>query len=427
MEKKVLEKDKNYALVEYTFDEREVEIAEDRAVRRLNEMVEIPGFRKGRVPKSVLKLRLGEAFKDYVLEDLERRAVSEDEEMAERALLVPMIVESKLEGGKAVVKVEWHLEPEVKVGDYTQMELRKIEKEELVEKYVQRRLEDLREEHPLLEEKEGEAEHGDLVKVKMTVTTEDGKVLRDEEYEYVLYEDDDRPFVKELVGKKKGDVVEFDREYKEHKFHYKIELLGVYRRILRELDDAFAKVVGSEFETLEDLKEKLKEEGEESYEVTMKQILRDQALDWLVENTELEISEKTLERVVEDMKDRLKKEGKYEKLVEDYGGEEELEKVSKERFLANLKETYGIKKVAEIEGIEVTEEELEKEAEELSTFWGIPPQKAKVLVKRDPKIREELEWALLKNKVLDAMIEKAKVVTVSEEEFRKEVQDGEEE
>ncbi len=427
MEKRVLETDKNYTLVEYTLEGREVEIAENRAARRLNDIVEIPGFRKGRVPKSVLKLRFGEAFKDYVLEELERKVVSEEEELLERSLLTPIVVESELENGKATVKVEWHLEPEVEIDDYEGIELKKVEKEELVEKYVQKRLEDLREEHALLEEKEEKAEYGDQVKVRMVVTTEDGKVIRDEEYEYVLVEEDDRPFVKDLVGKKKGDVVEFDREYKGHKFHYKLELLGVYRRILRELDDEFAKAVSREFETLEQLKEKLKEEGEDSYDATMKQILRDQALEWLVEHTHLEISEKTLQRVLEDMTRRLKEEGKYEKLVEDFGGEEELKKATQDRFLRNLKETYGIRKVAEKEGIEVTEEELEREAEELAALWGINPRKAKALVKNDPRIREDLEWTLLKNKVLDAIVSKAKVVVLSEEEFRKEFGGGEDE
>ncbi len=428
MDKKVLEQDKNYMLVEYEFDEKEIEKAENRAASRLNRMVEVPGFRRGRVPKDVLKIRFGKAFKEYVLEELEREAVEED--LLSRSLLTPVIVESDIKDGKAVVKVEYHLAPEVKVGDYSQMELKKIEKEGLIEKYVDKRLEGLREEHALLEEKEGEAEYGDQVKVKMTVTTEEGKVIRGEEYEYILVEEDDRPFVKDLVGKKKGEVVEFDREYKDHQFHYRIELLGVYKRILRELDDEFAKVVSNEFETLEALKEKLKEEGEDSYDSTMKQILRDQALEWLVDNTELELSEKTLSRMEEDMLNKLKEEGKYEKLVKDFGSEEELRKAARERFLRDLKENYGIGKVAELENIDVTQEELEKEAEELSSLWGIPPRKARAIVKNDPKIRNELEWTLLKNKVLDRMVEKGKIVEVSEEEYRKSVggekEDGEE-
>ncbi len=424
MEKRVLEQDKNYMLVEYEFGEKEIERAENTATVKLNKLVEIPGFRKGKIPKNVLKIRFGKAFKDYVLEELEREAV--EEELLRKSLLTPIVVESDIKDGKAVIKIEYHLEPEVKVGDYSQMELKKIEKEGLIEKYVDRRLQDLREEHALLEEKDGEAEYGDLVKVKMTVTTEDGKVIRDEEYEYILVEEDDRPFVKDLIGKKKGDVVEFDREYKDHQFHYRIELLGVYKRILRDLDDEFAKVVGNEFETLEALKEKLKEEGEDSYDATMKQILRDQALEWLIDNTEVELSEKTISRMEEDMIRRLKEEGKYDKLVKDFGGEEELKKATRERFLNNLKENYGIRKVAEMEGIEITEEELEKEAEELSSIWGVPPRKAKAIVKNDPRIREDLEWALLKNKVLDAMIEKGKVVEVSEEEYRESV-GGEEE
>ncbi len=417
MEKKVLEQDKNYILVEYEFGKDDIREAENAAAVRLNKIVEVPGFRKGRVPKDVLKIRLGEAFKDYLMENLEKKAV--EEKLIERSLLAPVVVKSSVEDGKATVRVEYHLEPEVRIDDYSQVELKKVEKEGLIEKYIDQRLQDLREEHALREEKEGEAEYGDLVKVKMTVSTEEGKVIRDEEYEYILVEEDDRPFVKDLIGKKKGEVVEFDREYKDHQFHYRLELLGVYKRILRELDDEFAKVVNNEFETLEQLKEKLKEEGEDSYDSTMKQVLRDQALDWLVGHTQVELSEKTLSRMEKDMMKRLKEEGKYEKLVEDFGDEEKLKEATKERFLSNLRENYGIRKVAELEGVKVTEEELEKEAEDLASLWGISPRKARALVKNDSRIREDLEWALLKNKVLDKIVEKAKVVEVTEEEFKK--------
>lgn len=335
-------------------------------------------------------------------------------------------MDGKVEGEKAFVKMEYHFEPEVKLPEPEGLELKAVRKDEVLDKYVERRLEDLREEHALVEPKEGQAEYGDMVKVRMIVSTEDGKILRDEEYEYVLVQDDDRPFVKDLVGKKKGDVVEFDREYEGKKFHYRVELLEVYSRTLHELDDEFAKMVGNEFETLEQLKEHLKEEGSGIYDREMREVLRDQALAWLVENTELDISKKTLERLVDSAIANLKEKGSYDAYVEKYGGEEKLREVLEGYYLEQFKEEFGIKALAEKEGIQIKDEDLEKEAEELSKLWGISPERAKVLVKSKEDIRRDLEWVLLKRRVLDSLIDKAKVVELSEEEYKK-AMGGEEE
>ena len=424
MERREVERDKNMVVVEYEFSEKEVEIAEDKAARYLNQRIELPGFRKGKVPKNVLKIRLGEDFKEYVIDELLKDTL-EKEEFTENVLLKPIVVERRVEGDRALLRIEFHLAPEVNLPDYSGIELKAVNKGEVLDRYIEKRLGDLREEHALVEPKDGEAQYEDMVKVRMVVTNQEGKVLRDEEYEYLLVEDDDRPFVRELIGKKKGDVVEFDREYHGNSFHYKIELLEVYKRTLPELNDEFAKTVGNEFETLEKLKEHIKEEGSKIYDREMREALREQALNWLVENIELDISEKTFERLIDSTIGKLNKEGNYQKYVEKYGSEEKLREVLRDYYLTDFKIGYGIEKVAEIEGIKITEEDLEKEAEELAALWGISRERAKVLVKKKEDIRSDLEWVLLKRRALDAIVDKANVVELSEEDYRK-VMGGEE-
>ncbi len=414
MEKRELERDKNYVLVEYAFDEDEIKKAEERAVRRLNRIVEVPGFRKGRVPKGVLKMRLGKDFDYYVLEELEREIFQM--ERRENLLLKPLIVDEKLEDGKAIVRIEYHHEPDVELPNPEDAVLRIAKKEPVLEKYVDKRLRDLREEHALVEPKDEPAQVGDLVRVRMKVTTKDGKVLRDEEYEYVLVEGDKRPFVQELIGKKAGDVVEFDREYEGKTFHYEIEVLQVYSRTLMELDDEFARTVSGEFDTLEKLKSALMEEGEKIYEVERKNALRNQALAWLAENSELIISEKTIERLVESAIEKIKEDGKYEEYLEKFESEENLRDTLKSHYIEDLKGEYSVKGYAKKNDIQVGEEEVMEEAEALSQLWGISPQRAKALVKNDPELRYEIEWTLLKNKVADDIISKAKIEEFEPEE-----------
>lgn len=60
----------------------------------------------------------------------------------------------------------------------------------------------------------------------------------------------------------------------------------------------------------------------------------------------------------------------------------------------------------------MSDEELEKEAEELAPFWGISPERAKSLVKSRRDLREDLRWAILKRKVLDLLLEEVTVKVV---------------
>ncbi|PLV59395.1 trigger factor [Thermotoga sp. KOL6] len=410
MEVKELERDKNRVVLEYIFDEKEIEQAEDKATRYLNQRVEIPGFRKGRIPKNILKLRFGKDFQEYVLDFLMDLI---PETLKDRKLIIsPIVTKREIENSSARMVVEIHEEPEVKIGDVSKIEVEKVDEEKVLEKYVERRLEDLREKHALLEPKEGSAEIGDLVRVTMEVYNEEGKKLTTREYEYVLKEGEDRPFVKDLVGKKKGDIVEIEREYEGKKYTYKLEVQEVYKRTLLEIGDELARTVSNEFETLEQLKESLKKEGKDIYEVEMKESMREQLAEKLPEVVEIEVSEKTLDILVEESINRLKKEGKYEQIVSSYENEEELRKELKNRILNDIKRDRAIEVIAKEKNIEVTEEELEKEAEELAPFWGISPDRAKALVKSRQDLKEDLRWALLRRKVLDALLEEVKVKVV---------------
>jgi len=410
MTTKELERDKNLRVIEYTFDEDEVRKVEDEVTKYLNQRTEIPGFRKGRVPKHILKTRLGDIFEEYILDFLTDK-VSESIER-ERLITLPVVKERQLIGGSARIVVELHEEPSVKLGDLSKIEVQKVDEEKVLERYVEKRLEDLREKHALLEPKEGPAEIGDLVRVKVDISNEEGKVLTSREYEYVLKEGEDRPFVKDLLGKKKGDVVEVEREFEGKRYKYVMEVKEVYRRSLLEISDELARVVGNEFETLEQLKEALREEGKNIYDVEMKVNMREQLSEKLPDFVEIEISNRTLSLLVEEAIRRMKRDGRYDQLLESYGDEEKMRKDLEKAIIRDIKFERAVEEFAKEKGITVTEEELEKEAEEIAPFWGVSVERAKSIVKSRRDVKEDLEWAVLKRKVLDTMLELVTVKVV---------------
>ncbi|MDM7320362.1 MAG: trigger factor, partial [Fervidobacterium sp.] len=330
MEVKEVSKDKNMIIREYLFDKNDIAKLEDKAVAELNRKnYHIEGFRPGRVPKEVYKLRLKDAFYEiYVANEAIKEVENGLDKEELQLLLPPVISDAKFSAENGKVVVELHTEPEVKF-EPTKLKLRKAKEEEVLDGYVDMRVKYIIEENAILEPKDGQAEEGDLVKVKETVMLGEKKLRDAEEREYVLSKDDEREVVKQLFGRKKGDVVKFERTFEkgDDKIVYKyiLEVEEVYKRILPEFTDEFVKSLAIEnVETTEQLKEKFRTEGKEIYDRELAESYRAQIIAQIPEITEIEISEKTIERAVENIIDNLKEDGKYESYVQNYGSEEKL-------------------------------------------------------------------------------------------------------
>jgi len=431
MEVKEISKDKNMIVREYLFDKNDIARLEDKAVAELNrKKYHIEGFRPGRVPKEVYKLRLKEAFYEiYVADEAIKEVENELDKEELQLLLPPVIADAKFsaEGGKVVV--ELHTEPEVKF-EPTKLKLRKAKEEEVLDGYVDMRVKYVIEENAILEPKDGQAEEGDLVKVKETVMLGEKKLRNAEEREYVLLKDDEREVVKQLFGKKKGDVVEFERTFEkgDDKIVYKyiLEVEEVYKRILPEFTDEFVKSLAIEnVETTEQLKEKFRTEGKEIYDRELAESYRAQIMDQIPEVTEIEISEKTIERAVENIIENLKKDGKYESYVQNYGSEEKLIEELRNYYLNMIKKDLVVKKIAEENNIKVDAEDIKAYAERVSVEWGVSPDRAEAIIKSRQDIRNEVVMEIVESKVAKILAEKAQIEEVSfkEQENKQEVEE----
>lgn len=430
MEVKEVSKDKNMIIREYLFDKNDIAKLEDKAVAELNRKnYHIEGFRPGRVPKEVYKLRLKDAFYEiYVaneaIKEIENRLDKEELQL----LLPPVIADAKFSAENGKVVVELHTEPEVKF-EPTKLKLRKAKEEEVLDGYVDMRVKYIIEENAILEPKDGQAEEGDLVKVKETVMLGEKKLRDAEEREYVLSKDDEREVVKQLFGRKKGDVVEFERTFEkgDDKIVYKyiLEVEEVYKRILPEFTDEFVKSLAIEnVETTEQLKEKFRTEGKEIYDRELAESYRAQIIAQIPEITEIEISEKTIERAVENIIDNLKEDGKYESYVQNYGSEEKLIEELRNYYLNMIKKDLVVKKIAEENNIKVDTEDIKTYAERVSVEWGVSPDRAEAIIKSRQDVRNEVVMEIVESKVAKILAEKAQIEEVSfkEQENKQEVE-----
>lgn len=427
MQKNIKTQEKNLVIYEYIFTRDETMEAEDSAIKQVADRVEIPGFRKGRAPKHLLRMRYPETIRSEMLELLWQKVATEIDKN-EELLLSPILEDFEINENGAKLVLQVHKKPEITIKPFEEFELKKLDKPSVLAGYVERRLKELQEFHAILEPKEGPADYEDMVRVKMTVTVDGKTVMNEKVNEYVLYKEDDRPIVTEVIGKKAGDVVEFDRDFgKDKVYHYKIEIEQVNKRKLLDISDELAKTVGSEYETLQQLKEALEKEGSELYEKDMKEFLQNQVIDILANESELLISERTVTELVERAFEKIKQDKQeYEKLLKDHENDpDKLKEALRSYYLTDLKRTLSIEKVARENSLKVTDEEVEAQAQDLAVAWGISVDRAKSILKSRQDISNDVRWELLKRKVADVVLEKAKIVDIKPEELQKEEKEHE--
>ncbi|MBO8166430.1 MAG: trigger factor [Kosmotoga sp.] len=427
MEKKTVNQEFNVEVLELVFTPDEVKRAENEAVKYVNANYSIRGFRKGKAPKGIVMSYLGENFDEIVFDEL-GKAVEEELKKEEQLFIPAIVVERKRnEDDSVTFVVELHREPEAVIKDYKGMEFSIPKREDVLVNYVENKLEELRNENAIIEPKDGPAEIGDVVEIEYTIV-KDGKVIANKKTQEIhIVEEDDRPIVKNIIGKKKGDVVEFERTFEDsdNVYNYTVEVKEVFKRILMEIDDEFAKSVASEVETLEELKKKIEEEGIEAFDNWKKDFLRQQAFDKIVDLVDVKISDKTIDYFVLKSIENLIKEKKYDNYLKQAGSEENLRDQIKESIINELKRDRFIAEIAKENNIEVTEEEVLKNAEELAPYWGISVERATEIIKSREDLREDIAANLRKNKVLDLVIASATFKEIdageSKEEENKEV------
>jgi len=409
VEKKLVEHEKNVETYDFVFSPEEVETAEESVIALVNMKQTIPGFRKGKAPRRIIVNYLGESLDELVLENLTEDL---EEALKDEEIVIPaVIVDQRRTEDKAIFRVDLHRSPKIEMKDFSEMELSVPESSSVIENYVQERIEELRNENAILDPKDGPIEYGDHITVEYSVV-KDGKTIADKKrQEITVEEEDDRPIVTSVLGRKKGDKVSFERTFEgsDNKYEYSVTVREVHKKILPEVEDEFAKTVSQNANTLEELKRELEKEGETAYEAWKKDFFRQQVNQKIVEFADLEISDKTLDYYVRRAVENSKKDKSYSSYLEQAGSESDLLLQFKEGVLEELTRNRIIDEIAESEKIQVSEEELQQTAQRLAPQWGISPERAKELIKSREDVREDFTDSIRRSKVLDLIASKAKI------------------
>ena len=401
----------------------------DLIAREIGKNAKVPGFRPGKAPAHIIKKYYQEEIRDALLRTFVPRKLAEVIEKEGLKLLTDPAVEDinlDLKNNTFEVSLVLEVKPEVNITkeDYTGIKVKKTTRE-IGDEDVEKVVEGLRNQLAQWKEVDREAKEGDLVEIEYETQVEGDEGVHRGSVSVVLGQKQLWPEVeKEVIGKKAGDEgeVEFtageDKEvYGEvagKKVKVKFKVKAVKERELPEVNDEFAKKLG--FESVEEMKKKIREDLEVAEKTREQEEIEDQIIEELLKKVEIPVPPSLL-----DLEVRAQAENQLMRLAQMGVNVQQLSPQAViEMVRPTAEKTVKVKllleKVAELEGIEVSDEELEEEIQKLADnlFGGDYVKARQSLEERGllPMIREDIR----RQKALDRLIELAEIEEAQEEE-----------
>jgi len=391
--------------------------------KRLQETVQVQGFRKGKAPLWIIKAKYKEAVEEEVGKQLADETLAEALKQAELTPVADIYLEEiKVDEkeGKLTYRVSFEVPPQFELKNPEELEV-EVPKVEFKEEMVKERLEALRKENALWEPKEEEpAEEGDLLVLEYEVEEAEGEGEKEkvkQETSVILGQGVLRPEVEEaLKGKKVGEEVYlenlplYDQQGKEvGKVNIRIKVKEIKKQVLPELTDDFAKELG--YESLKDLEEKVREEVKKSLESFRRQLLQEKVSDKLIEVHQFPVPKTLLRRELSLLLDRKLRElsayGVDPRYVDTAKLARELEPVAE----GNVKLRLILDRYAKEKGIEPSEEDVEEQYRALALQYNTTPEEVKKYF-REQGLEEVVREDARRTKALREIMELVKVKEV---------------
>ena len=394
----------------------------NRSYKRVASRVRIPGFRPGKAPRSVIENHLGrealvhEALEFMIPESLDQ--VLKDEDI--QAWMEPKLEVLGMEpvSYKAVVP----LEPVVDLGEFQAIRLER-EPVEVTDEQVNEVLESLRFEAAPWEPVERTLAYGDLATMNVKGIIEEEEVIDDQGIDFIPQEDNNLPFPgfsTHLEGMLEGESKLFtlsvpddypQENYAGKECQFNVEVLSVKEKNLTELDDEFAKGVRDGFESLEALTDHVRQRLVDESEATETRRLEVSGLEELKKLAKIEASELVYERELDMMYEErarsLQNQQMSMELYLSYVGqtEEELREQMKPQAEERLNTMLMLRKLADVEEIEVGDEDVEVEITNLIESTGGNSDASMMQALNTENARESIRSSLMNRKIMARLVE----------------------
>lgn len=416
----------NRGVITFTIGQDKIQPALDQAFNKVKKNLNAPGFRKGHMPRAVFNQKFGE---EALYEDALNAILPAAYEAAVAELSLDVVAQPKIDIQSMEKGQEWTLtaevvtKPEVKLGDYKDLEVSVEVTKEVTDAEVDEKVERERNNLAELIIKEDAAELGDTVVIDF-VGSVDGVEFdggKGDNFSLELGSGQFIPgFEDQLVGAKAGETVDINVTFPED---YQAEDLAgkdakfvttvheVKAKEVPALDDELAKDIDEEVETIDELKAKYRKELEAAKEIAYDDAVEGAALELAVANAEIvelpeEMVHDEVHRAMNEFMGNMQRQGISPEMYFQLTGttEEDLHKQYEADADKRVKTNLVIEAIAKAEGFEASDEEIEKEINDLASEYNMEVEQVRNLLSADM-----LKHDIAMKKAVDVVTSTAKV------------------
>lgn len=395
----------NRGIITFTISQDEIKPALDQAFNKVKKDLNVPGFRKGHMPRTVFNQKFGE---EALYENALNLVLPKAYEAAVAELGLDVVAQPKIDVVSMEKGQDWKLtaevvtKPEVKLGDYKDLSVEVDVSKEVSDEEVDAKVERERNNLAELTVKDGEAAQGDTVVIDF-VGSVDGVEFdggKGDNFSLELGSGQFIPgFEEQLVGSKAGQTVDvnvtFPEDYqaedlagKDAKFVTTIH--EVKTKEVPALDDELAKDIDDEVETLDELKAKYRKELESAKEIAFDDAVEGVAIELAVANAEIvelpeEMVHDEVHRAMNEFMGNMQRQGISPEMYFQLTGttEEDLHKQYQADADKRVKTNLVIEAIAAAEGFKATDEEIEKEITDLASEYNMEADQVRGLLSAD--------------------------------------------
>ena len=406
--------------------------AYNKVSKKYASAAQVPGFRKGNAPVDVVRLRYKDEIKSETLQELlsnrVAEAISEHDlsPLAEPHLHLDDAETVKLNGSQPItLHVHVEVMPEIPIPEYKNLEVTRRVKP-LEDGELESILDERRQEFAtLIPVEDRKSEEGDTVIVDLEGTFEnepDSEPIKADDLEIKLGDEMiEKSFTENLVGVEEDEDKEFTVSYPEDftspmlagkTVNYKAKIKSVGKIELPELNDEWANSLDEGFESMDDLRKKLGEDLESVAKADADARVRNDLIAKLIENHEFEIPNAMIDLQARNLLNNFAQDLSQRGV--------DLNKVEKDFVQMAYNQMRGqaerdvrgamlLEKVAELENVEVTTDELNKEIEQMANYYRTTPEEIRASLAKQQGGEENIANSLRTRKSIEALVKNAKV------------------
>ncbi|MCR9131073.1 MAG: trigger factor [bacterium] len=394
----------------------------DKAFKRYQGQISLPGFRPGKVPLGLVKKRFGndieiEEINKYVQEVFENEIAEKHNPVGEAEM-----VDFQWENDELEVIFKIGAKPEVELSDLSKIEVNKMV-HDVSDKEVEEELERTLEREGNWEDVDGKIDKESKIIADVDSLDDDGNVVEDEadkDQTIDMRQDAAKEFLKALKGKKAGDVVDMKLEEDGEKDHFRVTVKTVQKLHKAELNEEFiSKNSNGEASNEDEFKSFLKSKMQQYYDQTSDDMFRSGVVEALTDAHEFEVPVAFVEQVKSSYVNQLKQQmgGNLPETFDENSYRDEMtEQAVREArwyFISQkLQETF--------EDIEIKPEDIDEFLSIEAARYGATTDQLKGYYAQNPSMLESLRSSIRENKVFEKLQDEVKIKELDKDAYRKE-------